>query len=134
ALLTPEQQTAYAELQREERSNSARLMANSELLQMQSALGLSQEQQDQAFRALYAESERQFGNDPSDGFGQAPNFREMTERKLKALKGVLTPEQYERYRSMQEQQLKMVETLMPKGGKPGDVAIPQINILPVTPP
>ena len=42
----------------EERRTNARLVANSELLQMQGALGLDQTQQDKVFHALYAQSER----------------------------------------------------------------------------
>jgi len=128
ALLTPEQQTGYAELQREERRNTARLMANSELLQMQGSLGLSEAQQDQAFRILAEQAEQQFGGD--SGAMPSLDFRAGYTRKLEAMKQVLTTEQYERYAQLQEQQIKLIESMMPKNGSAGDVAVPQIQVLP----
>lgn len=130
-LLSPEQQTAYAELQIEERRNNARLMANSELLQMQGALGLSQDQQDAVFQALYTETEKQFT--PSAA-GQVPDFRGALDRKLEALKPVLSAEQLQRYQAMQEQQLKLIESMMRKDGKPGDVVLPNVQVLPAPAP
>ena len=52
------------------------------------------------------------------------------QQKLEALKGVLTDEQMENYRKFQEQQMKLIQTFLPKDGKSGDVAIPQIQVLP----
>jgi hypothetical protein len=130
-LLSPEQQTAYDELQVEERRNNARLMANTELLQMQGALGLSQDQQDAVFQALYAETERQF---TPGAPGQVPDFRGALDRKLAALKPVLSAEQLQRYQAMQEQQLKLIESMLPKDGKPGDVVLPNVQVLPAPTP
>jgi hypothetical protein len=130
-LLSPEQQTAYAELQIEERRNNARLMANSELLQMQGALGLSQDQQDAVFQALYAETEKQF---TPPAAGEVPDFRGALDRKLEALKPVLSAEQLQRYQAMQEQQLKLIESMLPKDGKPGDVVLPNVQVLPTPAP
>ena len=129
ALLSPEQQTAYAELQTEERHNNARLMANGELLQMQSALGLSQEQQDKVFQALYAQTEQQLSGAANGSGAKAYDPTTMMTQKLEAMKGVLTEEQFTRYKAMQEQQLKLIQALLPQGG--GDVMVtPQVIVKP----
>ena len=128
ALLSPEQQTAYSELQTEERHNNARLMANSELLQMQGALGLSQEQQDKVFQALYAQTEHQL-TPPAEGTeGKAYDPSTMLAQKLEAMKGVLTEEQFTRYKAMQEQQLKLIQAFMPKDGS--DVPVTPVIVKP----
>lgn len=125
ALLTPEQQAAYADYQQEEAVSNARLAANAELLQMQGSLGLSQEQQDQVFNALYDYTVAQLsGKSP----GAAPKDLDPValiewqfEQKAKALESVLTPAQLESYRKLQESQTKMIKgMLQPKqeaGGK-----------------
>jgi hypothetical protein len=128
ALLSPEQQQAYAGLQQEEIRNNARLVANAEMLQMQGALGLSQEQQDSVYKALFAATEEQlggFGGDPK----KAMDFSGNLDRKLASLKGVLTEEQLKSYEEMQRQQLKLIESMLPKSGAPGDVAVPNIQVL-----
>lgn len=126
ALLSPEQQAAYDEVQSEELRNNARLMANAELLQMQGALGLNQEQQDTVYKALFEATQEQFsglGSDPK----RAMDFRGNLDRKLNALKGVLTEEQFKSYEEMQQQQLKLIESMLPKGAKSGDAVIPQVQ-------
>lgn len=128
ALLSPEQQTAYSELQTEERHNNARLMANGELLQMQSALGLSQEQQDKVFQALYAQTEQQLSGAANGSNAKSYDPATIITQKLEALKGVLTEEQFTRYKAMQEQQMKLIQAFMPKDG--GDVVVPQVIVKP----
>lgn len=128
ALLSPEQQQAYAGLQQEEIRNNARLMANAEMLQMQGALGLSQEQQDSVYKALFTATEEQlggFGGDPK----KAMDFAGNLDRKLASLKGVLTEEQLKSYEEMQRQQLKLIESMLPKNGAPADVAVPNGQVL-----
>jgi hypothetical protein len=129
ALLTPEQARGYDELQQEELRNNARLVANAEMLQMQGALGLSQDQQDSVYKALYTATEAQFGGLGADP-KQAMDFRGNLDRKLAALKGVLTEEQFKAYEDMQQQQLKLIESMLPKNGQPGDVAVPNFQVLP----
>ena len=128
ALLSPEQQTAYTELQQEEQHNNARLMANSELLQMQGALGLSQEQQDKVFQAIYNQTEQQLAGAAGGADAKAFNPQTMMDQKLAALKGVLTDEQFTRYKAMQEQQLKLIQAFMPKDG--GDTVVPTVIVKP----
>lgn len=116
ALLTPEQQTAYADYQQEEAVSNARLAANAELLQMQSSLGLSQEQQDKAFNALYDYTVAQLA-----GKSTTPTPKDLDpvaliewqfEQKAKALESVLTPAQLESYRKLQESQAKMIKGML----------------------
>ncbi len=128
SLLSPEQKAAYDEVQAEELRNNARLVANSELLQMQGALGLTQEQQDSVFKAIYAATEEQFGGLGADP-KKAMDFRGNLDRKLAALKGVLTDEQFKAYEDMQQQQLKLIESMLPKGAKPGAAPIPNVQVI-----
>ncbi|MGB0581485.1 MAG: RNA polymerase sigma factor [Limisphaerales bacterium] len=113
ALLSPEQKAAYEEHQQEERVSMARLAANGELLQMQNPLGLTQDQQDQAFEALYHQSMGQKTNPPPSSGSPDSTMQWMVDQKVRALEPVLTPEQLEKYRKMQEQRMKMASSLMP---------------------
>jgi hypothetical protein len=119
ALLTPEQQAAYEEYQKEEAVGNARLAANAEMLQMQNVLGLTQEQQDKVFPVLYDHTLKQISGDsaPKDG-NVAAWFEGQIDRKVKALEGILTPEQLASYRQMQEQQAQMFKTILPAGNPP----------------
>lgn len=116
ALLTPEQQAAYADYQQEEAVSNARLAANAELLQMQGSLGLSQEQQDKVFNALYDYTVAQLA-----GKSTTPTPKDLDpvaliewqfEQKAKALESVLTPAQLESYRKLQESQAKMIKGML----------------------
>lgn len=118
ALLTPEQAKAYEDYQQEEKVSNARLAANAELLQMQGALGLSQDQQDRVFNALYdftldTLNGKVEDSQSKDGDPAAAILRHL-DRKVRALDGVLTPEQMESYRKLQESQAKMIQDMLPK--------------------
>ncbi len=137
ALLSPEQQTAYSELKVEERRTNARLVANSELLQMQQVVGgIDQAQQDKIFEVLYNQAEGTLTGQAPVADGTTPekaakpvDMRSLSEQKLAALKGVLTEEQLGRYKEMQEQQIKMFEAFMPKDSKAGDTVVPNIQVI-----
>lgn len=117
ALLTPEQLTAYEEYKDEENVSNARLAANAELLQMQGALGLSQEDQDRVFNALYDFTldtlKGKLEGAPPKSSDPAAAITWQMERKLKALEPVLSPAQLESYRKLQEDQAKMIRNLLP---------------------
>jgi hypothetical protein len=134
ALLTPEQQTGYEQLKQEEVSNNARLLANSELLQMQNTLGLDAAQQDKVFAVLYEQSRTQLAAAQTPNPGSAANplgaMTDMMQKKLDALKGVLTDDQFESYRKFQDQQMKLIQSLMPKEDKAAGVTAPQIQVVP----
>lgn len=117
ALLTPEQKVAYEEHKQEEKVATARVAANGELLEMQQAsLALSQEQQDQVYDALY---QLRMGprtiprSAPADQSGSKDQWW-FVDRKVDALKEVLTPAQLEQYRQMLEQKRKLMNSIMPK--------------------
>ena len=123
ALLTPEQQAAYADSQQEEAVSNARLAANAELLQMQGSLGLSQEQQDKVFNALYdytvAQLSGKITTAPPKDLNPVALIEWQFEQKAKALESVLTPAQLESYRKLQESQAKMIKGMLqpkPEGG------------------
>ena len=118
ALLTPEQKTAYKEYEQEEHASMARLAANGELLQMQAPLGLTQDQQDEVFKALYHQSlDMKLNPPPTNPDGPNSTMQWMVDQKVKALEKVLSPEQLKKYREMQEQQMKMAISLMPAKGQ-----------------
>ena len=123
ALLTPEQKEAYQDYQREEHSANARLAANGELLQIQDSLGLTQEQQDKAFQALYEHTFDVMTGQKSTpakppsansdfALDYASSMQWSLDQKAKALEGVLTPEQLEKYRQLQAEQLKMMSGMV----------------------
>lgn len=122
ALLTPEQLDLYKDYKTEETTSTARLVANSELIQMQTSLGLTQDQQDQVFKALYDHTFTQMSGNLTSGDGEKPpttggvgaTLQWQTDQKIKTLEGILTPEQLKKYREMQESQMKMVNSLLPK--------------------
>ncbi len=96
---------------------------------MQSALGLSQEQQDKVFQALYAQTEQQLSGAANGSSPKAYDPTTMMTQKLEAMKGVLTEEQFTRYKAMQEQQMKLIQAFLPQGG--GDVRVtPQVIVQP----
>jgi len=105
SLLTPEQQVAYAELQRDDRAVQARVSANFDLLQIQNLLGLTQEQQGLVAAALYEQQLRQLSGDLLTGSDAESErtvdptkvMQRRLEQKLKALEPLLTPSQLEAY-------------------------------------
>lgn len=113
ALLSPEQKAAYEEHQQEERISMARLSANGELLQMQAPLGLTQDQQDQVFEALYHQSMGRRTNHPPPSVKSDSIRQWMVDQKVRALEQVLSPEQLEKYREMQEQKNKLISSFTP---------------------
>jgi hypothetical protein len=121
-LLTPEQKSTYKEYKKEEASANARVIANSELLQMQNLVGLTQEQQDKVFPILYEATMKQTDPErqsPAVKSGDAGAIIQSAfDDKLKAMEGVLTPEQLENYRKAQEAQLKLIKGMLPNLPKP----------------
>ncbi|HLP77511.1 MAG TPA: hypothetical protein VK327_11405, partial [Candidatus Paceibacterota bacterium] len=132
ALLTPDQQVSLPAYQQEEAAHNASLAANGELLQMQSTLGLTSEQLDPVYAALYEVSFNQFtgsarppsanqqGSDDSLA-AEVESMQWATDQKAKALESVLTPAQLENFRKQQASQAKLVEEIMRKLNTSGDV-------------
>jgi hypothetical protein len=116
ALLTPDQKAAYPSYVQEEAAYNARLAANTELLQLQSTLGLSSEQQDRAFAALYEIGFNQLTGKakPPSGKDQAEAMQWALEQKAIALEPVLTATQIADYRQQQAAQAKLIKDVMSK--------------------
>ncbi|MSU34322.1 MAG: hypothetical protein EXS36_04290 [Pedosphaera sp.] len=129
ALLSPEQQQGYSAMKEEEKGSMARLMANSELIQMQTLLGLTQDQQDKVFGVLI-QSQQQILNPESPN--KTPDFRGQLEESVKSLQGVLTEDQIAGYRKFKESQIKLMESFLPKTGS-GAGGIPTVIPIPAAP-
>jgi RNA polymerase sigma factor (sigma-70 family) len=119
ALLTPDQQAGYHGYQQEEAAQNARLAANNELLQMQSSLVLTGEQQDRVFAALYEVILSQMNGTSTPSFAAPGELMQWTsDQKAKALESVLTESQLQAYRQQQEIQLKFAKEIMNKMQSP----------------
>jgi RNA polymerase sigma factor (sigma-70 family) len=115
ALLTPEQKTQYPKYQEEEAAFNARMVANNELLQLQSTLGLSSDQEDRAFAALYQMSVDQLtGRAKPTSANQAEAMQWMLDQKAKTLEPILTSEQMQKYQQQQAIQSKLVQDIWNK--------------------
>ena len=120
ALLTPDQEDAYQSYQKEEVAHNASLLANSELLQLQTTLGLTSDQQDRAFAALYEVSINQLSGSakPASG-GQLEAMQSLLEQKANALQPILTPAQLDSYRQQLAVQSKLMKDVWAKMGTTG---------------
>jgi RNA polymerase sigma factor (sigma-70 family) len=125
ALLTPDQRAAFPAYRQEEAAHNASLTANQELLNMQSTLGLTAEQTDRVYAALYEVSFNQLTGrtqPPSTNpralddplAAQAEAMQWTLNQKTKALESVLTPTQLENYRQQQALQAKLEKEIMNK--------------------
>lgn len=115
ALLTPDQQAAWPGYQQEEAAFNARRAANAELLQLQATLGLTPEQEDRVFAALYEVSLNQLsGKSIPTGANQAEQLAWAGNQKAKALEAVLTTAQMEKFIKQQAAQNKLVQDIMSK--------------------
>ena len=112
ALLTPDQRASFPAYRQEEAAYNASLAANQELVQMQSTLGLTSEQLDRVYAALYEVSlnQRTGSTGPPSTNQQTPDdpvaaqaeaMQLWADQKTKALESVLTLTQLENYRKQQ---------------------------------
>ena len=131
-ILTPDQKTAYQQVQAEQKSNSAETMASMELNQMAPGLQLSDSQKDQAYTALYqAQMDTQDPNwiknnvNPSD---PSAIMDAQAAAKDAALAKILTPDQMATYRQQELSQLamqkSMMQSLSPGGGSASVIVHP----------
>jgi RNA polymerase sigma factor (sigma-70 family) len=122
ALLTPDQLAVYPDFKQAETITSAKNSAQADLTMMTSEMDLSQEQQDKVNSALYqlnldqasALQKNQEAIAQARATGKFPDFfhlqietqKQTLENKLKALDGILTPEQLKTY---EQKQLDMID-------------------------
>jgi hypothetical protein len=125
ALLSPEQQAAYKEYKQEDNAANARLMANAQMLQIHNSVRLTPEQQEKVFPILYEQSLNQMNPDASraDPKSTDPNaiVQRQFDEKMKAMETILTPEQFQSFRSAQESQLKLIKSFLPSTKAPPPV-------------
>ncbi|HTL17626.1 MAG TPA: sigma-70 family RNA polymerase sigma factor [Patescibacteria group bacterium] len=114
ALLTPDQLAAYPNYQQEEAAYNARLTASNELMALQ-MLGLTTEQQDRAFAALYETSFNQLTGRAKPPPGNQAEIMQWTlDQKASALAQVLSPAQLESYQQQQAIQSKLTKDIWTK--------------------
>ena len=118
ALLTPDQLAVYPDFKQAETITSAKNSAQADLTMMTGEMDLSQEQQDKVNSALYQLNLNQASTQEaiaqaraSGNYADFVNLRSETqkqtlENKLKALDGILTPEQLKIY---EKKQLDMID-------------------------
>lgn len=110
-LLTPEQLAEYDRYQQEERQTQSARVANLELLQMQSALQLTTEQQEQVYNILYDQTLKGLAAEGGNA-NRLSNWQQQLTARTDALRGVLTAEQFQVYEKQQAAQRQMVSSWM----------------------
>jgi hypothetical protein len=131
ALLSPEQQQAYAAFQAEQKANKVEIKANKELARLQNSMSLSPEQKDKAFGVFSQLATAEIENpvspfatiammDPGNrmkgqpGYEQiqaeADRYKASQQNRLAAMKELLSPEQFQIYEA-QSQQGNMAELM-----------------------
>jgi RNA polymerase sigma factor (sigma-70 family) len=115
ALLTPDQKASYSNYQQEEAAYNARLMANNELIGLQATVGLTQDQMDRAFAALYEANFNQTSGSTKPPAGNQAEIMQWTlDQKAKVLQPILTQTQMESYQQQQAIQVKLAKDILGK--------------------
>jgi RNA polymerase sigma factor (sigma-70 family) len=121
ALLSPDQLASYPAYQREEAAHNAGQAANNDLMQMQTTLGLTPEQMDRVYAALYEVNFNQLvGNTKPTATDQAEAMQWMLDQKIKAVEPLLTESQLKIHRQQQALQAKLVKDILNKMTGSGD--------------
>lgn len=126
ALLTPDQQAAYKQFKQDTQSDKERLRIHQAVLDvlvnLQSNVGLNQEQQDNALTALLEYGQHKVMYDGSQN--QSPDAsaiiaaeRDLTRLILNAMKGVLTSEQMAVFQKYEEEMLEVKTFVLPSEPK-----------------
>lgn len=128
-ILTPDQKTAYQDLQNEQKKSQAETSASMEMNQVAPLLNLSESQKDQVESALYqlridSQDPKWIQQHSSSTPGDPTAYLDTQEKaKEDALASILTPDQMASYKQQQESQLDMQKAMlkkfMPTGGFPG---------------
>ena len=101
ALLTPDQQAAYASYKQEKTAQYARWAASASTADLQGNLNLTSEQADRAFAALYQVTVAEFTSRNKLGAQDpAADRARWMDQRAKALESILTPAQLESYRQI----------------------------------
>jgi hypothetical protein len=101
ALLTPDQQAAYASYKQEKNAQYARWAASASTADLQGNLNLTPEQADRAFAALYQVNVAEFTRrDKSGATGGEEQDARWKDQQVQVLESILTPAQLESYRQI----------------------------------
>jgi len=101
ALLTPDQQAAYASYKQEKIAQYARWAASGATADLQGTLNLTSEQADRAFAALYPVTVAEFTRRNKSGLQDPEADRvRWKEEQAKAMESILTPAQLQSYRQL----------------------------------
>lgn len=115
ALLSPEQQAAYAAYLEDERHTHAATAASVEVAQLQTALQLDPDQQQKVYNVIYDQTLKVMSAaDQKDG--QHWDWQKSEADKLAALRSVLTAEQLAAYEKQAEAKQQMLNSLMQSFG------------------
>jgi hypothetical protein len=128
SLLTPEQKTAYQQMQTDEKTSAAESLASMQMNQVAPLLNLSESQKDQVESALYqvqmdSEDPAWIKKNASNVTGNPIALLDVQEKaKEDALSSILSPDQMATYKQQAQAQLNMQKTMMqkfmPAGGLP----------------
>ena len=115
ALLSPDQQAAYASYKQEKIAQYARWSASAATADLQGNLNLTSEQADRAFAALYPATVAEFTRrDKSGGQDPEADRARWKDTQAKALESILTPAQLESYRQINAAQTNSASDLSTK--------------------
>jgi hypothetical protein len=109
ALLSPEQQAAYQELEQEEVISNTRASADAEVIRLRFGLRLTTEQQAQMSQTLYdvelTDTLARMGHEPGDLAGA----EQLSKKKFNALTNILSPAQLDNFSAWQADDLQQMK-------------------------
>jgi hypothetical protein len=120
-MLTPEQKVGYEAYKEEKTKTQREQMAQMQLSQVSSLLGLSEDQKDKVYSVLYENQDFSGMKDlpPEDvtASGIAKHMDDNLQKTREKLQGILSPEQLDLWTQQQKRQLElqrqMMERMMP---------------------
>ncbi|MES2709874.1 MAG: hypothetical protein V4726_24975 [Verrucomicrobiota bacterium] len=117
--LSAEQLAAYSEYKTEQKQTTVENRANQQLGDLLRTFSLTEDQKDAAFQ-FFARQEQENGFDPDRVAAMGGDFVSLFDQRqkneLEALKRILTPEQYELYKTQQEQRTATFRNMVPGAG------------------
>lgn len=130
-ILTPEQKTAYQQMQTDQKNSAAETMASVEMNQVAPLLQLSDSQKDQVYNALaQAQVDSQdptwVKNNVSNSSDPTALLEAQAKAKEDALSKILTPDQLATYHQQAQSQLDMQKAMMQKFSPPTAAGTPAV--------
>ena len=113
-ILTPEQKTAYQQMQTDQQNSSQESTATFEMNQLAPLLQLTDSQKDQVFNALYQFDSNLPERMKNNGSDPIANLEAQTKEKEDALAKILTPDQLATYHQQAQSQFDAQKAMMQK--------------------